>query len=46
MKKAELKKDIPEYNWEDQRMAVREFLAFTYENDPSPLLDKAKGCKF
>jgi len=27
-------------------VAVREFLAFTYENDPSPLLDKAKSCKF
>jgi hypothetical protein len=46
MKKADLKKDIPEYNWNNHRVAVREFLAFTYEKDPSPLLAKAKGCKF
>lgn len=43
-KKAELKKDIPEYNWENQKVAVREYLAFTYEDDPSLLPDKTKSC--
>jgi hypothetical protein len=46
VKKADLKKEIPEYNWDNQRVAIREFLAYTYEKDPTPLLDKAKGCKF
>jgi hypothetical protein len=46
VKKAELKKDIPEYNWENPRVAVREYLAFTYEDNPAPVLDKAKGCEF
>lgn len=45
-KKAKLKKDIPEYNWENPQVAVREYLAFTYENDPAVLFDKVKGCKF
>lgn len=45
-KKAELKKDIPFYNWDDQKIAIREFLAYTYENNPTPLLEKAKGCIF
>ena len=35
LKKDKLKKDIPEYNWEDRKIAVRESLAFTYENDPA-----------
>lgn len=46
VKKAEFKKEIPGYNWDDQRVAVRESMAFTYENGPSLLLDKAKSCKF
>jgi hypothetical protein len=45
-RKAELKKQFPNYNWENQRVALREFLAFTYEKDPAPLLDIAKRCKF
>ena len=46
VRKAELKKAIPEYNWENQKLAVREYLAFTYEDNPAPVLDKAKGCEF
>jgi len=45
-KKAEFKKEIPEYNWDNPRIATRESLAFTYEDEPSLLLDIAKGCKF
>jgi hypothetical protein len=40
-KKADFQK-----RWDDQRVVLREFLAYTYENDPTPLLDSAKGCKF
>jgi hypothetical protein len=46
VRKVELKKDIPSYNWDDQRIAIREFLAFTCEDNPAPVLDKAKGCEF
>ena len=30
----------------DQQVILREYLAYTYENDPSPLFDKVKKCKF
>jgi hypothetical protein len=46
LKKADLKKQYPNYNWENPRVALREFLAYTYEKDPAPLLDIAKRCKY
>lgn len=43
-KLAELKKQMPEYNWSNPQVELREFLAFTYELDPTLLLRIAKGC--